>query len=42
MGATGMHLLIVKKSLYRDYGERSQTLKGIKLFRWAGQVCRHL
>jgi len=40
MGATGMHLLIKKRGLYREYGERSKTLQGIKLFRWAAQVVK--
>jgi hypothetical protein len=38
MGATGVHLIVQKKGLYRPYGERSQTLKGIELFRWAAKV----
>jgi len=37
MGATGVHLIVQKKGLYRPYGERSQTLKGIELFRWAAK-----
>lgn len=40
MGATGLNVICMRKGNYRPYGSRSGSMKGKKLFRWAGTMIR--